>query len=297
MGFALAFISMACFAANILISRYAVARMGIEAGFFVVLAVNITFSAALFGLEIALRAEPFAWDWKGVSLFALAGVVGTFLGRRLLFDTVRLLGPARASVVHSSAPAFTLVAAWILVDERLGAYELLLMAIVWVGLWFTTPRPGGSAPQHLAPEALRKGVLIGIATVAGFGIGNAIRGLAMRDWPEAVFGTLVSSCAALACQIAATRDWRRAADQFRSADRAGIALYIGSGIATALGSIFVTLAMSRVEIALAVLVTHTTPLFIFPVSVFVLKNREGLTSRTLVGALLVLCGIALLMLR
>ena len=59
---------------------------------------------------------------------------------------------------------------------------------------------------------------------------------------------------------------------------------------TALGSIFVALAMKRMEIALAVLVVHTTPLVIFPVSVFILKNREELTPRTLLGALLVLVG-------
>jgi len=52
-----------------------------------------------------------------------------------------------------------------------------------------------------------------------------------------------------------------------------------------------------VALALAVLVVHTTPLIIFPVSVFVLKNREELTPRTLLGALLVLSGIALLSVR
>jgi drug/metabolite transporter (DMT)-like permease len=43
-----------------------------------------------------------------------------------------------------------------------------------------------------------------------------------------------------------------------------------------------------------VLVVHTTPLVIFPVSVFLLKNREELTARTLSGAALVLLGIGLL---
>jgi len=42
---------------------------------------------------------------------------------------------------------------------------------------------------------------------------------------------------------------------------------------------------------------HTTPLLIFPVSVFILKNREELTGRTLAGAALVLAGIAALLLR
>jgi len=41
-------------------------------------------------------------------------------------------------------------------------------------------------------------------------------------------------------------------------------------------------------------VVHTTPLAIFPVSVFVLKNREELSGRTVVGAALVLAGVAAL---
>ena len=74
-------------------------------------------------------------------------------------------------------------------------------------------------------------------------------------------------------------------------------LYVGCGVFTSLGSIFIALAMTRIEIALAVLVVHTTPLIIFPVSVFLLKNREELTSRTLLGASLVLAGIAFLAIR
>ena len=50
-------------------------------------------------------------------------------------------------------------------------------------------------------------------------------------------------------------------------------------------------------IALAALITHTTPLVIFPVSVFLYKNREGLTPRTFAGVALVLAGIAALALR
>ena len=55
--------------------------------------------------------------------------------------------------------------------------------------------------------------------------------------------------------------------------------------------------MRHMEIALAVLIVHTTPVVIFPVSVFILKNREELTPRTLLGALMVLSGIALLAFR
>ncbi|HTP60691.1 MAG TPA: DMT family transporter [Burkholderiales bacterium] len=295
MGVAFAFAAMLCFASNIMITRYAVARMPVDAGFFVVLATNILFPVLLLPFEFALRSAPLAWDWKGAGLFALGGLIGTFLGRRFLFDAVRILGPSRASVFHSTAPAFAMAGAWLLADERLGWYEIMLMAIVWVGLWFTQPRAGSAGA--LSASATRKGFLVGLMTVAGFGMGNVLRGLAMRNWDEAVFGTVISSLSALLCQLLATRDWDRIAAQFRAAERKALWLYVGCGISTALGSIFVALAMKRMEIALAVLVVHTTPLVIFPVSVFVLKNREELNSRTVLGALLVLSGIALLTLR
>lgn len=295
MGITYALLAMLAFATNIVITRFAVARMPVEAGFFIVLATNILFPAALFAVELGVRAAPYAWHWKGAGLFAIGGVIGTFLGRRFLFDTVKLLGPSRASVFHSTAPAFALLAAWLLAGELLGGYEIALMAVVWVGLWLTQPRAGSL--HALAPDLLRKGFFAGLLTVAGFGVGNVLRGLAMRDWSEAALGTVIASVAALACQFAVTRNWARIGAQLRAADRSALLLYTGCGVFTSLGSIFISLAMTKIEIALAVLVVHTTPLVIFPVSVWILKNREELTPRTVLGAAIVLAGIGLLALR
>ena len=295
MGVAYSLLAMLSFATNIVITRFAVARMPVEAGFFIVLGTNVLFPAAVFGAELALRKAPYGWNWTGAWLFAVGGVVGTFLGRRFLFDTVKLLGPSRASVFHSTAPAFALIGAWLLAGEALGPYEIALMAVVWVGLWLTQPRAGSA--HALAPQVLRKGFAAGLLTVAGFGFGNVIRGIAMRHWEEAALGTVIASVAALACQVVVTRGWPRIAAQLRAADRTTVLLFIGCGVFTSLGSIFISLAMTKIEIALAVLVVHTTPLVIFPVSVFLLKNREELSARTVTGALIVLAGIALLLLR
>jgi drug/metabolite transporter (DMT)-like permease len=292
---ALAFLAMVAFATNILITRYAVARLSVEAGFLVVLATSIASAALIAAVEFALRAAPLVWNWRGVAWFVASGVVGTFLAQRLLFDTVRLLGPARASIFHSATPVFSLLAAWLLVSERLGAYEFLLMGVVWAGLALTHERPGTGAGT--APDQLHKGAVIGLLTIAGFGFSNAIRGVAAREWSEVALGTAISSVAAALLQLAVTRDRARIGEQFRRGKPGGVALYVGCGVATTFGTIFVTMAMERVEIALAALVVHTTPLVIFPFSVFVLKNREGLKRRTALGALIVLAGIALLALR
>ena len=296
MGVALSFAAMFCFAANILFTRYALARMPLDAGFFVVLAVNIAFPALLFALEFGLRAAPWAWSWKGAALFSLSGIIGTYIGRRMLFDAVRLLGPARASVFHSTAPIFALVGAWLIAGERLGLAELAIMVVVMAGLLFTQPRATYTS-KHPDATALRSGMLAGIAAVAGFGMGNVVRGIGVRGWDEPVLGAVLASVTALLCQVATTRNWSRIGAQLRAADRTAYWLYIACGVSTSFGAIFLAIAMKYMEIALAVLVVHSTPLVIFPVSVFLLRNREELTGRTVLGALLVLAGICFLALR
>ena len=298
MGVAFALLAMVCFASNIMVTRYAMQRMSVEAGFFIVLATNILFPALTYPFELAMRDAPFAWNWTGAGLFALGGVIGTFMGRRFLFDAVKLLGPSRASVFHSTAPAFALLGAWLLAGEHLGVYEILLMVMVWIGLWLTQPRAGSSARAGgLSPAAVRMGMLAGLLTVAGFCFGNVMRVLAMRGWSEPVFGTVISSVSAFILQVIATRNWDGIGKQLRGADRRAVLLYIGCGVTTSLGAIFIALAMKHMEIALAVLIVHTTPLVIFPVSVFILKNREELAPRTVLGALVVLTGIGLLAFR
>jgi drug/metabolite transporter (DMT)-like permease len=296
MGVALSFLAMVSFASNILVTRYALARMPLEAGFFIVLAVNILFPAALFAIELAVRAAPWSWYWKGAALFAAGGVVGTYIGRRMLFDAVRLLGPARASVFHSTAPLFALIGAWLFAEERLGLYELAIMVMVMAGLLFTQPRSTYTS-KHPDASALRSGMLAGIAAVAGFGMGNVVRGIGVRDWNEPVLGAVIASLTALLCQVATTRNWSAIGAQLRAADRTAVVLYSACGVFTTFGAIFLAMAMRHMEIALAVLVVHSTPLVIFPVSVFLLRNREELSGRTVMGAVLVLLGILLLSLR
>jgi drug/metabolite transporter (DMT)-like permease len=296
MGIAYALAAMVCFASNILVTRYALARMPLESGFLVVLAVNILFPAALFAVDLAVRAAPWSWDWDAAFLFALGGVIGTYVGRRMLFDAVRLLGPARASVFHSTAPIFALIGAWVVASEKLGGYELAIMVVVLAGLLCTQPRATYMA-SNPDSKALRFGILAGFAAVAGFGFSNVFRGVAVRVWDEPVLGAVIASATALAFQLVATRGWPAIALQLRTGDRAAWLLYAACGVTTSLGSIFLALSMQHMEIALAVLVVHTTPIVIFPVSVFLLKNREELSARTVAGALLVLCGIAALSLR
>jgi drug/metabolite transporter (DMT)-like permease len=298
MGITLALLAMLCFAGNIIIVRSAAARMSVDSGFTVMLSVNVLCVGAACAVQALLRDTPLVLQWRGVAWFVASGIIGIFLGRRMLLDTVVALGAARASVFHSSSPVFTLIGAWLIVGERLGAYELCLMAMVIVGLWITQLTGSAQSPVAKLPSvALSRGMLVGFLAIAGFGMGNALRGVAMRTWDEAIFGTLIATAAALLCHLASVRDWGKVGVALRSGDRRGLVLFAGSGLATGAGSMLTTSAMHYMEIAIATLVTFTTPLVIFPVTVFVFGNREGLSWRSASGAAMVLAGIVLLALR
>ncbi len=298
MGIVFALLSMLCFATNIFIVRAAMARMDADIGFPIVLTVNVAFAAFVFCIEAWGGGGPLPFSWKGAGWFALSGVVGIYLGRRMLLDAVHILGPARASVLHTASPAVTIVAAWFLVGERLGAYEFLLIAMVIAGLLASQIQSARSEFRRGDQRAgLRRAALLSLFTVVGFGVGNAIRGLAIREWNEAALGAVFASAAALACQFLTGSRIGKVVSGLRRGDGGAIALYAASGVATVSGTMFSAMAMHRVEIAVATVVTYTTPLVVFPVSALVYKNREGLNLRTAAGAALVLGGIALLAFR
>ena len=298
MGITFALLAMVCFACNIFIVRAAAARASVDIGFTVLLSVNVLCICLVYAMQAMLRQSPLQWHWGGAGWFVGSGIIGIFLGRRMLVDAVMVLGSARASVLHSTSPVFTLIGAWLIIGERLGPYELALTAFVIAGLWITQmPGAGQLVGAQLSSAARRRGLLLGLVAVIGFGFGNAMRGVAMRSWDEAVFGTLIATAAAMLCHFASIRDWRKVGHDLRHGDRRGLALFAASGVASSCGSMLTTYAMDFMEIAIATLISFTTPLLVFPVSVFLLGNREGLNMRTAIGAAMVLLGIVLLAVR
>ena len=298
MGIVFALLSMLCFAGNIFIIRAAMSRMSVNIGFPVVLTINVAFAALVFGFERLRMDTPFLFHWKAAGWFALSGVVGIYLGRRMLLDAVHILGPARASVLHTASPIVTLVAAWFLVGERLGLYEFLLMGLVIAGLLATQLQNARSPRAQIGDRAaFRQAMVLSLLTVVGFGVGNAIRGVAIREWNEAALGAVLASGAALLCQLATGSGPGAIFEGLRKGEHKAIGLYAASGVATVSGTIFSAMAMQRIEIAIATVVTYTTPLVVFPVSAILYKNSEGLSVRTVAGAAMVLLGIALLAFR
>src|SRR5690606_8682004 len=124
---------------------------------------------------------------------------------------------------------------------------------------------------------------------------NVFRGAAVRHWNEALLGTLLGATAALLLHLTLGAGRRQIAG-LPAADRQALAIYVLGGVLTGAAQVLVVLSMLYIPVAIVSVITLCSPLLVIPASVFLLRNREGVSATTIAGALLALAGIGFIVL-
>jgi drug/metabolite transporter (DMT)-like permease len=86
--------------------------------------------------------SPAGWSWQLWLLLGLIVLVPTFLAVLLYLGGMRGLGASQAAIVSTFEPFFTILLAWVVLDQRLGGWQwagaLLVFAGVVLAEWRTT---------------------------------------------------------------------------------------------------------------------------------------------------------------
>jgi drug/metabolite transporter (DMT)-like permease len=310
-GVALAAGALLLFSTNIVIMRFAMAKLDLDVGFVIAMIVNLLVCALFLAVQVAWRGAVPTWNGIAFAMFAFAGVFSTYLGRWFLYESVARLGPTKASTFQVSSPLFAVAIAWVFLDEALSPTAIAGMAIAIGGLVFlgsmAKRKSAASAPsvREDPPRArtrvrtaafMQSGLLLGVGSSLAYAVGNVLRAAAVRRWPEAIAGALIGAAAGVVLQFATDRGSLRRLDAIRHASRVGVALYTLCGVLTITGQTLVIASMAYIPVSFTALITLCTPLLVFPVSYFLLHNEEQLTWSTLVGCLITLAGMAVLIL-
>ena len=293
-GQLLALAAMLMFAANILVTKMASARLDVGVGFVISVVVNLMFAALVFGVEVASRTDRLQWDATGVALFMLAGACSTYLGRFFFFGAIARLGPSRASLFHVSSPAFTAVIAWLLLGEALRLPTVLAIAATIGGLLLITL--GSDSTFRLRKSSPTPGFAIGVAATLAYSIGNVLRGASVRQWNEPVAGALLGALAAIVLQLVFGRRNRTLLHDVRTGDASAVRLYALGGVLTISAQMCMIASMRHIPVAIATIITLCTPLVVMPVSYWAMRNQERIGAATLAGAALTLAGMAVVVL-
>ena len=272
----------------------------------------LTFGVALAWLAAAGQLPPL--NVAGLLAFAGAGLTTTFLGRRLQYAALAIIGPARAIPFKVTSPIFTVLLAHLFLGETLSAGLVLGVAAVATGLWLLsrervdeavrqTAAAGAQAeglgekaadqPRWLWTDpAFRKGAALALLSGASFGVGHFLRKLGVLEIPSEFAGVAVGSWVALGAGWLA-RMVEGPRTPAPSAARPGWLPweFWMAGTFTTLAVFLQFVAVRLMPVSTVSVIFASEPLMSIAAARFLLHD-EVLTRRAIVSAALVFGGIA-----
>ena len=217
LGYLLAGGSLLSFTMAILVTKTASRSIPLNLGFLVATATNVVCAAMAYGVQWLVQPTPLTWNGSALAGFAAAGVLASYLGRWFFYESVVLLGPAKASIFQVSNPLFTALVAWLALGEHLPLSVFVAMFMAIAGLMVislkplearTPPAQTGATPQERSREPMRPRaslrarlrtsmLCLGLRSALADGLGNVLRGAAIRDWNEPILGGLIGAASGL----------------------------------------------------------------------------------------------------
>jgi drug/metabolite transporter (DMT)-like permease len=270
----LAGVSAICFGAALVTAKFGLRSVDARSG----AAISIPTATALLVL-----AAPFALDVSGFTLAAalIFGAVGIFFPAvvtLLTFAANDRLGPSVTGTVSSTAPLFALLAALLILGERIPARALVATAAVVAGVALLSWRGG---------TLMRRALWLPVAGAALRGLVQVVAKAGLTLWPSPFAASLIGySVSSVSVTLAARgrQRWR---------ERSALLWFMATGLLNGLAVLLMYAALAAAPVALVAPVVAGYPLVTVVLGAAVLRE-EALSVRSVAGALLIVGGIAYL---
>jgi drug/metabolite transporter (DMT)-like permease len=232
----------------------------------------------------------------------LSGALGLAVGDLWLFEAVRRLGAQPAIAMNQLSPVWSALLGFALGSERLASRDYLGIAIVIGGVLlvvFGRAPPSKDAPatpvHHTAPQRAG-GLAFGLLS----SLCNAVAGMITRRAIGDV-GELPGSTLRMTGGAVALLAWSALLGRLRVDARPLAAIgtmrkeLLAVFLATFLGIFAQQMAYARLDASVALCLLSTTPIFLLPLAVGILRERY--LPRAWLGTLVATAGIPLLLFR
>ncbi|MFQ5711134.1 MAG: DMT family transporter [Candidatus Geothermarchaeales archaeon] len=227
----------------------------------------------------------------GILLFALAGMLAPGLARLSYFLGMERLGASINASVHATYPMFGSAAAIIILHERLTSGTLLGTLCVVCGamlvaksVYSNNAKSGGSVKTGLAFSLFASTV---------YGLSFAVRKMGLNIYDEPIIGVALGYAMALTIYtlMAATSSNMR---NIVSVNWHTFRLFWKAGVCLCIGWIMAFYAVMYGDVVVVNPMLDTQPLFIFLFAYLYLKELERITSKLILGTIIIVIGVALI---
>jgi drug/metabolite transporter (DMT)-like permease len=244
------------------------------------------------GQPLPVDATRHAWIWLSVS-----GLVGFAFGDLCLYRAFLVLGPRLSTLMMSLVPPLTALIGWLALGETLAPRDLLGMTltvggIAWAVLERTKPAGEGRVS---AGHATPGGIALGFGAALGQASGLILSKIGMGSY-NAMAATQVRVIAGLAGYVLlffALGWWpnvRQGLADRKALGLAALGAFFGPFAAVTLSLIAIRATVAGVAASIMAL----TPVLIIPLVVLLRGEKVGVGG--LAGAMVAVCGVALLFL-
>ncbi len=253
-----------------------------------VLLLTLTYFGLVGGSEVPLSA---------VFWLAVSGVVGLAIGDTFLFQAMVSIGARLSMLLLSLAPPMTAILAFLFLGERISLVGVLGIGITLAGVsWVVAERTPRTSGRRVRISG--KGVLLGIFSALGQAVGLifAKKGLVPEMHP--LLATLVRMLSASLILWPLSLLIGRVKNPFAlfRRDRTALRLVLtGVVFGPFLGVTLSLLSVKYTDTGVAATIMSTVPVLMLPLVVF--YEKEHVSWRAVLGAVITVIGIALLFLR
>ena len=273
----LALLAAACYGGALVATQFGLRHVAPLTG----ASVSITFTATLWLACTPLFLDWSAWQLTALLIFAMVGTFYPAVVMLLTYESNRALGPTLTGSVSSTSPLFAIIAAVIMLGERVSIPVASGGAVVVGGLVLLALR----APMR-TPPGWR--LLLPLSGAMLRAAAQVLTKLGLAIWPSPFAAALV--CYATSFTViwgvgAGRSPWH--ALQFT---RRGVMWFMAVGAMNGSGVLLMYHALHQGTVAVVTPIVATYPLFTALFSAVFLK-REELTARTLLGVAVVAAGV------
>lgn len=238
-----------------------------------------------------------SWDNAGPLL--LSGFIGIFIGDSLLFTALNRLGPRRSGILFALNAPIAAVLGWLVLDEKLSPMGVAGIALTISGVLLAIIFGKRRAQMHEWEKIkgpLWIGVSLGLAAATGQAIGSIIVRPVMETGIDPFLASLVRVGIA-ACFLTILTQLPISAVKPKNPYTLKIAALtaVTGFISLAIGMTLLLFALSGGKVGIVSTISATTPVIILPL--LWMRTGERPAGGAWIGALLVVAGMALIMLR
>ena len=266
-------------------------RMGTDSGrasdaLAVVLLCNVV---VLVPLAAVLHYPDYGITTRSLAAFALAGLVGTLLGRAFYFTSIETIGASRSDAIKASQPLHATLIAFLVLDESLTAWHLVGILFVMAGIGLVSVEMASDGRGDVSRRTLLVGLLLPLAASFFYGIEPTFAKIGFADGTPLLVGLSIKTLVATVGFVGYLR-FRGALPTRFDYSRANLPWYVAAGLANTafLGCYYAALELARVNVAVPLV--QTSPFFVLLISYLALPRLEQITPRLVAGAAAVVSG-------